>query len=123
MGFGRQGSAGIPIGDAGQIRARVISATPAPDNAEPSGERVSTRRVVVSRPIETLQELDVVEPATKLERVSVQQPTFIKTARLDHVQVHGSVPVVGKALAPTLAHTSIPIYQKTISPALAYYHR
>ncbi|EFN79356.1 uncharacterized protein LOC105187878 [Harpegnathos saltator] len=116
VGLGRDGAAARAIGDAGYVRARVLSATPAPDYAEPSGERVSTRRVVVSRPIETYQEYDIVEPATKIERVSVQQPAFIKTARVDHVQVHGSVPVVGKALAPAVAHAAVPIYQKTISP-------
>ncbi|KOC65326.1 hypothetical protein WH47_09905 [Habropoda laboriosa] len=108
--------------EAGQFRGRVISATPAPDFAEPAGERVSTRRVVLNKPIETLQEVDVVEPATKIERVSVKQPTFIKTARLDHVQVHSSVPVYGKALTPTIAHAAVPLYQKTISPAYDYYH-
>lgn len=96
--------------------------TPAPDDAEPTGERVSTRRVVVSRPIETLQEVDFVEPATKYERVSIQEPTLIKTAHLDHVQVHGSVPVVGKALAPAVAEADVPVFQKTISPAYQYYH-
>ncbi|XP_014481874.1 PREDICTED: uncharacterized protein LOC106748143 [Dinoponera quadriceps] len=117
VGFGRDGAAGAPIGDAAYVRARVLSATPAPDHAEPAGERVSTRRIVVSRPIETFQEYDIVEPATKIERVAVQHPAFIKTARVDHVQLHGSVPVVGKALAPALAHAAVPVYQKTISPA------
>ncbi|OAD53198.1 hypothetical protein WN48_10616 [Eufriesea mexicana] len=55
-------------------------------------------------------------------QVRGRQPTFIKTARLDHVQVHSSVPVVGKALAPTVAHAAVPVYQKTISPAYEYYH-
>lgn len=122
VGFGNLGLAKSSVGDAGQIRSRVISATPAPEYADPADERVSTRRVVVSRPIETLQEVNVVEPATKIERVSVHQPTLIKTARLDHVQVHGSVPVVGKALTPTIAHAAVPVYQKTISPAYEYYH-
>lgn len=117
MGFGRDGAAGTPIGDAGYVRARVLSATPAPDHAGPAGERVSTRRVVISRPIETFQEYDIVEPATKIERVAVQQPLLIKTARVNHVQLHGSVPVVGKALAPAVAHAAVPVYQRTISPA------
>ncbi|XP_076761843.1 uncharacterized protein LOC143429889 isoform X2 [Xylocopa sonorina] len=121
VGFDRFRSSQSAIGDAGQVRGRVISATPAPLYADPADERVSTRRVVVSRPIETLQEVNVVEPATKIERVSVQQPTLIKTARLDTVQVHGSVPVVGKALAPTFAQAAVPLYQKTISPAYQYY--
>nr|XP_034192424.1 uncharacterized protein LOC117609817 [Osmia lignaria] len=122
VGFGNLGLAKSAVGDAGQIRSRVISATPAPEYADSADERVSTRRVVVSRPIETLQEVNVVEPATKIERVSVHQPTLIKTARLDHVQVHGSVPIVGKALTPTIAHTAVPVYQKTFSPAYEYYH-
>lgn len=116
LGFGRDDTAGASIGDAGHVRARVLSAIPAPEYAEPTGEHVSTRRIVVSRPIETFQEYDIVEPATKIERVSVQQPTLIKTARVNHVQVHGSIPIVGKALTPAVAHAAIPIYQKTISP-------
>lgn len=110
------------IGDADNIRARVISATPSYDNVKPASERVSTRRVVVSKPVETLQEIDVAEPVTKYERTSVQQPTLFKTAHLDHVQVHSSVPVIGKALTPALAHVSVPVYQKTITPAAYQYY-
>lgn len=117
MGLGRDGAAGTPIGDAGYVRARVLSVIPSPEHAEPTGERVSTRRVVISRPIETFQEYDIVEPATKIERVAVQQPALIKTARVDHVQLHDSVPVVDKTLAPAVAHTAVPVYQRTISPA------
>ncbi|XP_028045292.1 uncharacterized protein LOC105840610 [Monomorium pharaonis] len=117
LGFARDDTTGTLIGDAGHVRARVLSATPTPEHAEPSGERVSTRRIVVSRPIETFLEYDIVEPATKIEKVSVQQPTLIKTARVDHVQVHGSIPIVGKALTPAVAHAAVPVYQKTISPA------
>lgn len=122
MGFGGIGLGRSALEEVGRVKGRVLSATPAPDNAEPADERVSTRRVVLTRPIETLQELSVVEPATKIERVSVQQPTLIKTARLDHLQVHSSFPVVGKALTPTLAQAAIPVYQKSISPAYEYYH-
>ncbi|XP_046751592.1 uncharacterized protein LOC124414635 [Diprion similis] len=123
VGFGREGPASY-VGDAGHVHARVLSATPSPDYAHPTGERVSTRRVVVSRPIETLQEFDVVEPATKIERVSYQQPTVIKTARTHHVKVQTSVPVYGKALAPAVAHASVPVFQKTVTPAAeyGYYH-
>jgi hypothetical protein len=92
------------IGDAGTVRARVLSATPAPKTAEPTGERVNTRRIVVSRPIETIQEFDVVEPATKIHRINVQQPTFIKTARLGVARVPTSVPVYGKTLAHPIAY-------------------
>lgn len=122
VAFGRSGLANTAIDEVNRVKGRVISVTPAPYNADAADERVSTRRVVFTKPIETLQELNVVEPATKIERVSVQQPTLIKTARVDHVQVHGSVPVVGKTLTPTLAHAAIPLYQKTISPAYEYYH-
>ena len=122
VGFGRDGSSSL-IGDVGNVRARVLSVTPTPEYAETTGERVSTRRVVVSKPAETLQEIDVLEPATKFERISVQHPTLFKTAHLDHVQVHGSVAVVGKALASAVAHAAVPVYQKTITPAAAYaYH-
>lgn len=57
VGSARSGPSSGSLGDAGQVRARVLSATPAPDHAEPTDERVQTRRVVVSRPIETLQEV------------------------------------------------------------------
>ncbi|XP_031832266.2 uncharacterized protein LOC116426836 [Nomia melanderi] len=116
VGFGRSGLAKTALEEVGRVRGRVLSAMSAPDNAEPADERVSTRRVVVTRPIETLQELNVVEPATKIERVSYQQPSFIKTARLDHIPVHSSIPVYGKALTPAVAHAAFPVYQKTISP-------
>lgn len=99
VGFGRSGSASYPV-DAGNVRARVVSATPAPAFAAPTGERVNTRRVVVSRPVETLREVEVAEPVTKYERVHVAQPTVIKTASQDVVRVPTSVPVYGKTLTP-----------------------
>lgn len=100
VGSARSGPAAGPVGDAGPVRARVLSATPAPEHADPTGERVQTRRVVVSRPIETVQEIDVVEPFTKIHRLAVQQPAVFKTAVQDVARVHTSVPVYGKALAP-----------------------
>ncbi|XP_049955157.1 calphotin-like [Schistocerca serialis cubense] len=105
VGFGRAGPAGAPVGDAGNVRARVLSATPAPAFAAPAGERVSTRRVVVSRPIETLQEVDVIEPVTKLHRVAVNTPTLFKTVRQDIARVPTTVPVLGK----TIAHAAVPV--------------
>ncbi|XP_049781146.1 uncharacterized protein LOC126183327 [Schistocerca cancellata] len=105
VGFGRAGPAGAPVGDAGNVRARVLSATPAPAFAAPAGERVSTRRVVVSRPIETLQEVDVIEPVTKLHRVAVNTPTVFKTLRQDIARVPTTVPVLGK----TIAHAAVPV--------------
>lgn len=119
MDFSRGDTTKTLIEDVGHVRARVLSANlePTSKHAEPShGERISTRRIVVSRPIETLQEHDIVEPATKIERVSVHQPTVIKSARVAHVQVHESIPIIGKALTPAVAHATVPVYQKTISP-------
>ncbi|XP_073980742.1 uncharacterized protein [Rhodnius prolixus] len=77
----------------GRVRARVLSATPAPLDALAQDEKVSTRRVVVNRPIQTVQEVDVVEPFTKIERVAVQQPALVKTARLGVANVPTAVPV------------------------------
>lgn len=121
VGLARNGPAVSPVGEAGQIRARVLSATPAPPSAEPTGERVNTRRVVVSRPIETLQEIEVHEPVTKLHRIHVQQPTFIKTARQDFLRVPTSVPVYGKALAP-VAHAAVPIAHHQVVPGYSTYY-
>ncbi|CAH1388475.1 unnamed protein product [Nezara viridula] len=89
------------------IRGRVISATPAPPGAEPADERVNTRRIVVNRPIQTVQEVDVVEPFTKLERVAVHQPALVKTA---HVEL---------AHVPAAVHTAVPV-AVTAAP---YYHK
>ncbi|PNF31846.1 hypothetical protein B7P43_G08915 [Cryptotermes secundus] len=109
VGFGHAGPSPLPVGDAGPVRARVLSATPAPPHAEPAGERVSTRRVVVSRPIETVQDIDVVEPVTKLERIAVNHPTVFKTVHHDVARVPTSVPVLGKTLTPAIAHAAVPV--------------
>ena len=106
--FGRAGPSPLPVGDAGQVRARVLSATSAPPHTPPAGERVSTRRVVVSRPIETVQDIDVVEPVTKLERIAVNHPTVFKSVHHDVARVPTSVPVLGKTLTPALAHAAVP---------------
>ncbi|XP_071578470.1 uncharacterized protein [Temnothorax nylanderi] len=82
LDFSHDDTTGTLIEDVGHVRARVLSATPTAKHAEPTGERVSTRRIVVNKPIETFQEYDIVEPATKIERVSVQEPTLIKTAHI-----------------------------------------
>ncbi|GFG40955.1 hypothetical protein Cfor_04700 [Coptotermes formosanus] len=107
--FGRAGPSPPPVGEAGPVRARVLSATPAPPHAPPAGERVSTRRVVVSRPIETVQDIDVVEPVTKLERIAVNHPTVFKSVHHDVARVPTSVPVLGKTLTPAVAHAAVPV--------------
>ena len=107
--FGRAGPSPLPVGDAGPVRARVLSATPAPPHSVPAGERVSTRRVVVSRPIETIQDIDVVEPVTKLERIAVNHPTVFKSVHHDVARVPTSVPVLGKTLTPAIAHAALPV--------------
>ena len=107
--FGHAGPSPPPVGDAGPVRARVLSATPAPPHSPPAGERVSTRRVVVSRPIETVQDIDVVEPVTKLERIAVNHPTIFKSIRHDVARVPTSVPVLGKTLTPAIAHAALPV--------------
>lgn len=94
IGNGQSARSSNFINDAGLIRARVLSATPAPYNAAPTDERVNTRRVVLSRPIETIQEVVVQEPVTKLERVAVNTPTIFKTARLGVQRVHTSLPAL-----------------------------
>ncbi|PSN37178.1 hypothetical protein C0J52_27287 [Blattella germanica] len=121
VGFGRSGPSPGPVGDAGPVRARVLSATPAPPHADPAGERVSTRRVVVSRPIETVQDIDVVEPVTKLERVAVNHPTVFKTVHHDVARVPTSVPVLGKTLTPAIAHAAVPVAPAVgVGPAYGY---
>lgn len=75
------------------MRARVISATPAPHDAPLTDSRTNTRRVVVSRPIQTVQEVDVVEPFTKIERVAVHQPAVVKTAHVELAHVPAVTPV------------------------------
>lgn len=111
VGFGRAGHA-EHVGDAGFSKARVLSATPSPYH-EPVEEKVNTRRIVVSKAVHTLQEIDVVEPATKIEQVAINTPTYIKTARVGVQRVQTSVPVYGKALAPAIAHAQVPV---------SYYH-
>ena len=109
VGFERSGSASpFPI-SAGGVRGRVVSATPAPAFAAPTNERVNTRRVVVSRPVETLQEVEVAEPVTKYERVQTAQPTVFKSASHDVVRVPTSVPVHGKILAPVAEESYSPL--------------
>lgn len=55
------------------VRGRVLSVTPAPPCAE-GEERVNTRRVVVSRPVHTVEEVDVRRPFTHVQRVAVHEP-------------------------------------------------
>lgn len=107
VGHERHGGAEY-VGDAGISRARVLSATPSPHH-EPIDEKIKTRRIVVSRPVHTLQEIEVVQPATKIEQVAVNHPTVIKTAQVSYERVKTSVPVYGKVLAPAIAHAQVPV--------------
>jgi len=81
------------------------------------GERITTRRIVVTRPIETIQEVDIQEPATKILRQAIDVPTVFKT------------PIQGIARVPTttlgVKNVATPILQTTYAhaqPALQYAH-
>lgn len=94
IGHPQIGARSSNIINADFIRARVLSATPGTPNAPPTDERINTRRVVLSRPIETVQEVVVQEPVTKFEKVAVNTPTIFKTARLGVQRVHTSLPAL-----------------------------
>ncbi|XP_053696882.1 uncharacterized protein LOC128744121 [Sabethes cyaneus] len=49
------------------VRSRVLSATPAPHDARGSSKTVNIRRIIVSRPIETEQEIEVREHGLDLD--------------------------------------------------------
>ncbi|XP_046671496.1 altered inheritance of mitochondria protein 3 [Homalodisca vitripennis] len=102
VSLGRSGVKLSSVGDSGVVRGRVLSVTPSPRTA--GDERVSTRRVVVSRPIQTLEEVDIHQPFTKLERVAVHEPALLKTAHTHLARVPTALPVVSRAVAPVLYH-------------------
>jgi hypothetical protein len=79
--------------ESGVVRTRVISATPAPRNVK-TGERISHRRIVISEPVETVQEIEVLEPVQKESRSTT-------TSKPDHHQV----PVYPKAVPPAFANS------------------
>lgn len=60
------------------VRGRVVSVTPAAPCAE-GEERVNTRRIVVSRPVHTVEVVDVQRPFTQVERVAVHEPVPVHT--------------------------------------------
>jgi len=66
------------------------------------GERITTRRIVVTRPIETVQEVDIQEPATKIHRVAVNTPTLFKTPVQGIAQVPVNVPAVKNIATPVV---------------------
>jgi len=68
-------------------------------------ERVTTRRIVVSRPIETIQEVDIQEPATKIQRVIQQQPALFKTQIPAVARVPVNVPAVKNIATPVVKTT------------------
>jgi len=77
------------------------------------GEKITTRRIVVTRPIETIQEVDIQEPATKLHRVAVNTPTLFK----HHVQGVAQVPVN----VPAVKNFATPVVKTSYAQA-AYAH-
>lgn len=54
--YNGEGNKNAQYQDAGKVRARVVSVTPPPDTATPT-ETVSRRRIVVSKPVTTVQEV------------------------------------------------------------------
>lgn len=64
-------------GESSLVRGRVLSVTPAP--CRDGEERVNTRRVVVSHPVHTVEEVDVQRPFTQVERVAVHEPVHEHT--------------------------------------------
>lgn len=87
------------------------------------GERITTRRIVVTRPIETVQEVDIQEPATKILTKAVNVPTLFKTPIQGIARVPVSVPGVKNVATPVLQTTyaaGVPSYQYGAAPAYAY---
>jgi hypothetical protein len=66
------------------------------------GERITTRRIVVTRPIETIQEVDIQEPATKIHRHLVNTPTLFKSNVQGVARVPVSIPGVKNVATPVL---------------------
>ncbi|XP_052890396.1 uncharacterized protein LOC128298667 [Anopheles moucheti] len=60
VGYGPKGDTSGTLIDA-YVRSRVLSATPAPRDAKETSRTVNIRRIVVSRPVETEQEVEVRE--------------------------------------------------------------
>uniref|UniRef100_A0A182M532 DUF4794 domain-containing protein n=1 Tax=Anopheles culicifacies TaxID=139723 RepID=A0A182M532_9DIPT len=60
VGFGPKADSSGTLIDA-YVRSRVLSATPAPRDAKETSRTVNIRRIVVSRPVETEQEVEVRE--------------------------------------------------------------
>ncbi|XP_035899342.1 mucin-5AC-like [Anopheles stephensi] len=60
VGFGPKGDTSGTLIDA-YVRSRVLSATPAPRDSKETSRTVNIRRIVVSRPVETEQEVEVRE--------------------------------------------------------------
>jgi len=69
------------------------------------GERITTRRIVVTRPIETEQEVDIQEPATKIHQKVVETPALFKTAIQGVQRVPVSLPGVKNVQTPVLQTT------------------
>lgn len=86
------------------------------------GERTTTRRIVVTRPIETVQEVEIQEPATKIHRVAVKTPTLFKHHVPGYAQVPVAVPAVKNIATPVVkTHYAAPAYGYQ-HPGYAYAH-
>jgi hypothetical protein len=86
------------------------------------GERITTRRIVVTRPIETEQEVDIQEPATKIHRKVVETPALFKTAIQGVQRVPVNYPGVKNVQTPVLQTTYAHAAPAYAHAAPAYAH-
>lgn len=98
IALSRSGIQFDPVGDLGLVRGKVVSVTAAPKSLQ-AEERVSTRRVVVSRPVHTVEEVDVHHPVTRLQSMTVHEPTLVQTAHAHIARVPATLPVLSRTLA------------------------
>uniref|UniRef100_A0A182K1K9 DUF4794 domain-containing protein n=1 Tax=Anopheles christyi TaxID=43041 RepID=A0A182K1K9_9DIPT len=105
VGFGPKGDTSGTLIDA-YVRSRVLSATPAPRDAKETSRTVNIRRIVVSRPVETEQEVEVREQgyATTIAPPSYEHKRDVSevspTERADRAQ---QPPVYVNAKPPAFA--------------------
>ncbi|XP_052863484.1 uncharacterized protein LOC128270120 [Anopheles cruzii] len=97
------------------VRSRVLSATPAPHDAKETSRTVNIRRIIVSRPVETEQEVEVREqayattlapPSTDYEHKRDVSEVSTVSARSDGGQLGPRVPVYVDAKPPAFVNES-----------------